>query len=1039
MLSAAAVGSISVTPAAGDPVVYVDNATGNDSNAGTIDAPIATIAYGRTLLASEMAANPGHGGALLLRRGDVFPENLENWNRGGVSTLDPVLISSYAPAGDLTTTRPLLLTGAIDAGFSTPILTSRIVPGGVNYVDLVGIAFEDQFRDPTNSAFNPSLTGGSYGYFCIGASHDMLVEDCSFQYYITDVAVEDGTSVGFGAVSNFTFEQNVISNSWVADSSLPGSTAKSEGLYAQGVTNITLDGNVFDHDGWSQTIPFAGANIYNHDCYLYASNTGCVVTNNIFADAASHGLQARAGGIVENNLFLRDAIAMSFGFVNGAYSAPGGVSGIVSGNIVIEDKDISGAARGWGLEIGNLSPSGTTVVQNNIYAQDIEQANPAIELNFGSGNSDRAQEVGLNNLTLQNNTVYGFAQGLSISPYFVPGGTAYNAINNVKILNNNFQNIQTTPIIADGPTNQSQISFAGNTYSDASSNAGWFQIGNPGTAPTISLSQWQAQVEPTAQMVRLTYNDATRTAATYNATLGGGNTLESFIQQEDLQSNLYWRPQYATSAVLAYLRAGYTVGGTAGTATVAVNAPTNVPDDTTPPSGSAAAPDIAVAGSLPQTITVTYSDDVAVDPATIDSGNISASGPNGYNQPVTFISSSGTGLPGSPIVAVYSLDAPADGWAGSNDGTYYIVANPDSLADTSGNPIAVGAIGAFTLDIDVAPPVAELLSFNITTATSAAYPINVAYADASGIDLSTLNSADFQVIGPNGYNQPVTYSGYTLSTTQSNILGITSPVIASYYLAAPIGGWTAAYNGTYTVVVQANAVADSAPAPNFMAAGNIGTFNVAVPAPTPAGTLKFSGASSFSAKVGSAVSNMAVASFTSTNKTAAARQYVATINWGDGSTSTTGTITASGAGSFSVRGSHTYSKTGTFAVGVTVKPAAGGAGISTSSGHATVVAPLSAVPSTFKPVHAVSFSGIIGAFTDPNPNTTTTSAFTISINWGDGSAAGTGTATYNSSTKRWNVTGTHKYAAKGTYKTAIIVTDRNNGVSTTINSTAGVV
>ena len=255
----------------------------------------------------------------------------------------------------------------------------------------------------------------------------------------------------------------------------------------------------------------------------------------------------------------------------------------------------------------------------------------------------------------------------------------------------------------------------------------------------------------------------------------------------------------------------------------------NIGADTTPPTGSATAPDITVASSLPQTITVTYSDNVAVNPATIGSGNISVSGPNGYNQAITFVSSGGTGQAGSPIVAVYSLAAPAGGWAGTNDGAYYIVANPNSVTDTSGNPIAVGAIGAFKVNIDITPPVAEQLSYNITTGGPANYGINVSYADASGINLSTLNSANIRVTGPNGYNQPVTYTGYTLSTTQSNILGITSPVIASYYLTAPSGEWTDAYNGTYTVVVQANQIADTAPIPNYMPATSIGTFAVALP------------------------------------------------------------------------------------------------------------------------------------------------------------------------------------------------------------------
>src|SRR5262249_12064874 len=46
--------------------------------------------------------------------------------------------------------------------------------------------------------------------------------------------------------------------------------------------------------------------------------------------------------------------------------------------------------------------------------------------------------------------------------------------------------------------------------------------------------------------------------------------------------------------------------------------------------------------------------------------------------------------------------------------------------------------------------------------------------------------------------------------------------------------------------------------------------------------------------------------------------YAATINWGDGSSSSTGTIQSNGNGQFEVLGSHTYAAQGTFALAVTI-------------------------------------------------------------------------------------------------------------------------
>ena len=62
--------------------------------------------------------------------------------------------------------------------------------------------------------------------------------------------------------------------------------------------------------------------------------------------------------------------------------------------------------------------------------------------------------------------------------------------------------------------------------------------------------------------------------------------------------------------------------------------------------------------------------------------------------------------------------------------------------------------------------------------------------------------------------------------------------------------------------------------------------------------------------------NIQVATFTHANGVEPASDFVATINWGDGSTST-GTITLS-AGTYKVKGSHTYSANGSHTVTTTI-------------------------------------------------------------------------------------------------------------------------
>jgi hypothetical protein len=56
-----------------------------------------------------------------------------------------------------------------------------------------------------------------------------------------------------------------------------------------------------------------------------------------------------------------------------------------------------------------------------------------------------------------------------------------------------------------------------------------------------------------------------------------------------------------------------------------------------------------------------------------------------------------------------------------------------------------------------------------------------------------------------------------------------------------------------------------------------------------------------------------VAAFSDANSTAASGDFTATIDWGDGTPASTGTVTGSG-GSYTVTGAHTYTATGPFVI-----------------------------------------------------------------------------------------------------------------------------
>ena len=80
-----------------------------------------------------------------------------------------------------------------------------------------------------------------------------------------------------------------------------------------------------------------------------------------------------------------------------------------------------------------------------------------------------------------------------------------------------------------------------------------------------------------------------------------------------------------------------------------------------------------------------------------------------------------------------------------------------------------------------------------------------------------------------------------------------------------------------------------------------------------------------------------VATFTHAKPAGAASDYAATINWGDGSSSAAGTVSAAAGGGFEVKGSHTYAAAGRYTTSVTISDVGGAK--ATTTGSANVIGP----------------------------------------------------------------------------------------------------
>ena len=507
-------GATVITPGPGDRVIYCSSSTGNDKNNGlSPQSPVATFA------AAEKLMRDHTGDELLLKTGDVWHSSFGYWGASGASAQDPMVIGSYGSGP-----RPLVLTG-----LSNAFMTGKLHSTEVDYIALMGISFIADGRDP-NLTSTPASTKDPTGISICATSNDILIENCQVQYYSNDIVIEKS----YGTLQNVSIRRNIVTNAYAVN-------VHAQGLYALGVTNLTLDGNLFDQNGYNAKVPGAVATWYNQDVYLNSTNTGVVITDNIFARAGGYGLQDRPGGIVKNNIFIDNPTGMSYGLVSGASSTAGGVSGSVTGNVFYSGANLGSMRGGQALVVGNLKASANVVIGNNIFADGIPDAQAALELGFGGGQPNSAQSVGINNLTLKANVFYNWTSAIDVGSSQSPGGAGLTAFNNVSFTGNEFDKLSGTPLYNHG-VYTSQEHFSGNVYSST----GPFYY-NGKASPVVG----QVLSSP------IPFVDPTRTVASYN----GSGSDAAFLAAAAQQNETAWKPAVDASSVVAYFQNGFALKG----------------------------------------------------------------------------------------------------------------------------------------------------------------------------------------------------------------------------------------------------------------------------------------------------------------------------------------------------------------------------------------------------------------------------------------------------------------------------------------------
>jgi hypothetical protein len=335
-----------------------------------------------------------------------------------------------------------------------------------------------------------------------------------------------------------------------------------------------------------------------------------------------------------------------------------------------------------------------------------------------------------------------------------------------------------------------------------------------------------------------------------------------------------------------------------------------------------------------------------------------------------------------------ALDTSNGGYGGAN--SYFTNINGAQTAGTVNfiTPLAPGESTYFSLEGSI-----NGAQLSIITATTV--PISAVEGNPFTGTVAMLHATDTSAPASQ-FTASITWSDDG-STTPGTVTGGSGSFTVS-------GTHTFVDEGSYTATVT---ITDTS---------NGNTTTVTSPA-TVADAVLTAGALTLTTGVEGVTPTAATFTFTDANPLGTTADFTATIDWGDSSLPTAGTVSG-GAGSFTVTGSHQYAEEGNYAVTVTVLD--DGGSTTGASGSATVNdAPLSST-CAIAANSPQAFSGATLTFTDANPGGTL-SDFTATIDWGDSNVT-SGTVS-GPSAGVFTVSGSHTYTSTGFFNVTTTVND----------------
>jgi len=503
-------------------VVYVSD-SGDDTASGA--SPALAV---KTLARAANLVRDGQNDFILLKRGDTFCDQTLGRFKSGRDATHPLVVASYGDSTELPRVE------ASDFFINHDGQTR-------SFVAVVGLHFVSTGRDPAGADY-AATNDGVFRY--VGNGNHLLIEGCHLEY--GGIVVQSYGASG-EKYQDVEVRRNVVENVYHAATCAPGdpngdSTYRPSGMYSSHVERLTIEGNLFDHNGWNQDVATACATIYNHNLYL--NGTDVVIRDNVLARASSIHIKLRSdttgdmqGAVIEGNYFFEGEIGVSIG---GNTTEPFRfVSSTIRRNVFSDIGRSQPTTRtlAWGVD---TQDNDGLLIEENYF---LNQRQPGVSNSYAvqiAGDTER-------DVTVQRNLFYRI-QKRSLRASAVAGHES------IVVRDNTFADPDQGSCLIEHSGAFSAYTYAGNRYFSSAAPGAWFCIGGTGALDAWKAASGEADA---LALPALDYPEPDRSIESYAQSLGLGSTSQSYLDVARGQTRLNYDAKLGAPAITAYIRAGF--------------------------------------------------------------------------------------------------------------------------------------------------------------------------------------------------------------------------------------------------------------------------------------------------------------------------------------------------------------------------------------------------------------------------------------------------------------------------------------------------